>query len=117
MATSKKNTPLGLVRADETGLFKDLLASMPPSVTPAQKALLDAGQLIQETPDQAELAFLARQLVQCTLPHTNPGDVPRWLRRNGNLSLIIQPGWDAKKDVSVGYPFGTIPRLFLFGLN
>jgi hypothetical protein len=39
------------------------------------------------------------------------------LCRNGHSSLIIQPGWDSKKDASIGYPYGTIPRLVLFWLN
>lgn len=118
MASSRKAPPQGLVRADAIGLFKDLLPSVvPPPATRAQQALVEAGEAIQDAPDDAELAFLARQLVQCTLPHANPGDVPRWLRRNGHLSLIIQPGWDARKDCSIGYPYGTIPRLLLFWLN
>jgi hypothetical protein len=117
-ASLKKPTPQGLVRAGELGLFKELLPPAQPVLTTrAQQALLDAGQIIQEAPDDAELAFLARQLVQCTLPHANPGEVPRWLRRNGHLSLTIQPGWDTKKDASIGYPYGTIPRLLLFWLN
>ena len=42
-----------------------------------------------ETADEVELAFLARQLVQITLPHTDPGDVPLWTRRNGNPTLVM----------------------------
>jgi hypothetical protein len=57
---------------------------------------------------------MARQLVQCTLPHSNPGKVEAWVRRNGNAALVIQAGWDTQKNCSVGYPYGTIPRLLLF---
>ncbi len=116
MSTKKPIQP-GLVPVREISLFAGLTPAVPILSTRAQQALLDAGQMIRETPDEAELAFLARQLVQCTLPHTNPGNVLRWMRRNGHLSLTIQPGWDTKKDVSVGYPYGTIPRLLLFWLN
>jgi hypothetical protein len=36
--------------------------------TRAQFQLLEAAATITEQPDAAELAFMARQLVQCTLP-------------------------------------------------
>lgn len=68
------------------------------------------------TPEN-EKAFLARQLVQVTLPHSNPGNVPIWKRKNGNLTLSIRPGWNHKKDKPIGYPYGTIPRLLLFWLT
>jgi hypothetical protein len=51
------------------------------------------------------------------LPHKNPGDVPAWTRSNGNATLVIQPGWNAEKGKSVGYPYGTIPRLLLFWIT
>lgn len=85
--------------------------------TRSQQKFMDAAEDINQNPDAVELAFMARQLVQCTLPHTNPGDVARWLRRNGNLTLTVQPGWDSKADASIGYPYGTLPRLLLFWLN
>lgn len=70
----------------------------------------------QQTPE-AEKAFLARQLVQVTLPHSSPGNVPIWKRKNGNLTLSIRPGWDHAKDEPIGYPFGSIPRLLLFWIT
>lgn len=42
----------------------------------------------QQTTDEVELAFLARQLVQITLPHSDPGDVPVWTRRNGDFPQL-----------------------------
>lgn len=56
---------------------------------------------------------MARQLVQATLPHSDPGDVPLWTRRNGNLTLGIQPGVDFKTGKSYGIPYGSIPRLLV----
>lgn len=81
--------------------------------------LLDAVVEIRENPDtpESEKAFLARQLVQVTLPHSSPGNVPIWKRQNGNLTLSIRPGWNHAKDEPIGYPFGTIPRLLLFWLT
>jgi hypothetical protein len=87
------------------------------TITRQNVRLLDAAEAIRLDPDKTEAAFIARQLVQATLPHKNPGDVPAWSRTNGNLTLGIQPGWNFKKDKSVGYPYGTIPRLLLFWIT
>jgi len=106
-------TTKGLVKIGETDLLKRIAKEVAPP-TEAQKKLLEAAVQIRQNPDAAEAAFMARQLVQCTLPHSNPGDVPAWSRRNGNLTLGITPGWDFDKNKSVGYPFGSIPRLLLF---
>ena len=46
--------------------------------------------------------------------------MPAWGRRNGNLSLVVQPGMTIDRDGtprSIGYPFGTIPRLLLTWLS
>lgn len=59
---------------------------------------------------------MARQLVQATLPHRNPGDdVHVWTRTNGNLTLSVQPG--IEKGKSLGLPYGSIPRLLLFWIT
>jgi Plasmid encoded RepA protein len=85
------------------------------SITRQQSKLLDAASAIRLDPDKIEAAFIARQLVQATLPHKNPGDVPLWSRTNGNLTLTIQPGHEKGK--LTGYPYGTIPRLLLFWIT
>jgi hypothetical protein len=87
------------------------------AITPHTLKLLDAAQEIRSTPDAAEAAFMARQLVQCTLPHANPGNVPIWSRSNGNLTLGIQQGYDLRTGQPIGYPFGSIPRLLLFWIT
>ena len=71
------------------------------------------------TPDSSknDIVYLARELVLCTLPHSDPGDVRAWGRRNGDLTLSIKPGikQDRKSGeyFSVGIPYGIIPRLIL----
>ncbi len=65
---------------------------------------------------EAELGFMARLLVQATIPHSDPGPVPAWGRRNGALSLVMQPGWVIGSDGqprSIGLPYGSVPRLLL----
>lgn len=81
--------------------------------------LLDVAVLIQLDPEPTEQdkAFLTRQLVQATLPHSNPGEIPVWIRKNGNLTLAIRPGWDYRNNKALGFPFGSIPRLLLFWIT
>ena len=87
----------------------------PKPATRAQIKLVDAAvEIGMERPRPDDAAYMARELVQCTLPHRNPGDVPLWKRTNGNLTLGIQPGMNMRTGESYGYPFGTIPRLLLF---
>ena len=89
----------------------------PPPITPAHRKLLVTAEAVRLDPDKTEAAFMARQLVQATLPHKNPGDVPLWKRTNGNLTLGIQAGMDIITGKSYGYPYGTVPRLLLFWIT
>ena len=82
-------------------------------LSPVAMRLLQAASDMKESPDSYERAFLARQLIQCTFPHKDPGNLPIWSRTNGNLTLSIRPLYDEDKK-SHKYPYGTIPRLFLY---
>jgi hypothetical protein len=57
-----------------------------------------------------EVGFLARALVQATLPHSDPGS-NEFVRRNGHFTLSILAPTD------VGLPYGRYPRLVLAFLN
>jgi Plasmid encoded RepA protein len=88
----------------------------------SQRRFLEATERIRaDRPTLEDLAYMARQLVQVTLPHRNPGDVPEWTRSNGNLTLSIRSGWTTDQKTgqrrSIGYPYGSIPRLLLFWLT
>jgi hypothetical protein len=66
-----------------------------------------------------DIALMARELVLVTLPHKDPGDVPEWVRHNGNITLAMQPGYkndpkDRRRRVCIGYPYGSIARLILY---
>ncbi len=72
-------------------------------------------------PRKGELTWGARDLtVQATLPHSDPGPIPVWHRRNDylGLTLSIRPGFrtdpQSGEPVCLGYPYGSIPRLLLF---
>ena len=73
-------------RIGDLKLVKKLAAKMKP-VTAADQKFVDAVFQIRQEPDATEKAFMARQLVQCTLPHANPGHLPVWTRRNGYLAF------------------------------
>jgi len=86
-------------------------------LTRADHNFLTAVTDIRQNPDDRELAFTMRELVHCTLPHRDPGDVPGWSRQNGSLFLGIRPGWSAATKKNTGIPYGSIPRLLLFWLT
>jgi hypothetical protein len=75
--------------------------------------LIDTALAIKDQPATKEdAAYMAKHLVQCTLPHKDPGQVMVWKRKNGNLTLKIRPATD-EQDRAM-YPYGSIPRLLLF---
>jgi hypothetical protein len=78
-----------------------------------QRQATDAAQIYTTPPTSKDVVFLARELILCTLPHSDPGNVPTWSRTNGNLTLGIQAGYDIKTGNSYGIPYGVIPRLIL----
>lgn len=69
----------------------------------------------EEAKQAGALGYMARTLVQATLPHRNPGNTEAWGRQNGYFSLIIQPGFVIKnlETTSIGLPYGSIPRLII----
>ncbi len=83
--------------------------------TRARSKLIDASvEIFGEQANPKDAAFMARELVQASLPHKNPGNIPLWKRKNGDITLAIQPGMNIETGESYGYPYGTIPRLLLF---
>jgi hypothetical protein len=85
--------------------------------SPAAENFIEASEVIRQAPLDGEPAFSPKQLIQCTLPHSNPGDVTAWTRRNGNFTLGIVPGIDLDSGKSFGFPYGTMPRLVLFWIT
>lgn len=82
-----------------------------------QKALIaSAAAIMTDDASADDLAFLARQLVQATLPHTDPGNIEVWTRREGSATLMIRRGYDLEGK-PYGLPYGSIPRLLLYWLT
>jgi hypothetical protein len=73
-------------------------------LTRYQEKFVDAAEVIRLDPDGAEVSFMARELVQCTLPHKDPGNIPIWRRQNGSVTLAIQQRYDARTGEPIGYP-------------
>ena len=78
-----------------------------------QRQALEAIQIYTADPSKTDLAYMAREFILCTLPHSDPGDVLFWGRTNGNLTLGIKAGVNEKTGKSYGIPYGIIPRLIL----
>lgn len=75
--------------------------------------LAKAAAQIAVRPSDVEAAFSAKEMIQCTLPHSDPGPVSGWVRRNGDLSLVLQPALDKETMQPYGLPYGPLPRLLL----
>ena len=68
-------------------------------------------QLVGASEADPDLGFMARMLVLCSLPRTNPGNRLQYKRVNGPYKLVMVAGADNK------LPFGNIPRLLLAWLS
>lgn len=113
---SRRVSTGGLTRVGDFELLKGLAPQVQP-VTRYEEGILSAAVETRDQPGDEDLTYMARELVQCTLPHSDPGQVPFWKRTNGNLTLSIVSDYDPKTGKLVGYPYGSIPRLVLFWLT
>jgi hypothetical protein len=83
----------------------------PVKTTPGQERLVDAAAGIRQD-DNLCLGYLSPEMILCTLPHSDPGSIPIWGRKNRNLTLSIQPFWDFNS-MTAYYPYGAMPRVVL----
>ncbi|MFU8797536.1 MAG: replication protein RepA [Gammaproteobacteria bacterium] len=71
---------------------------------------------LEDAKEAGALGYMARALVQATMPHKSPGLVEAWGRKNGNFSMLMQPGYVMDKNnkpCNIGLPYGTKPRLLM----
>jgi hypothetical protein len=82
-----------------------------------EKLISEAISIEAENAKEAgTLGYMARALVQATMPHKNPHSSEAWGRRNGNFSMVMQPGYEMDKKNNlrcIGLPYGTKPRLVM----
>ena len=83
-----------------------------PITRPTHQLLDAAVQISLERATLQDIAYIARQFVQATLPHSDPKS-NTWNRKNGNYTLSLQTGFDADGN-AIGLPYGVIPRLLIF---
>ena len=90
---------------DLPGPFQALIPSRPPQrgFTLADQV----NQLVSASEADPNLGFMARLLVVCSLPRTNPGNRKEYKRVNGPVTLYMIAGGGHK------LPYGNIPRLLL----
>lgn len=102
------------ITAEETG---EALEPVWESPSPASQKLAKAQKEIAARPDKAERAYLARQVVQCSLPRSNPGNQTVFVRRNGNISLVLETLTDPDTMQPVGLPSGSIAKILWLWIN
>ena len=98
--------PIGDALADLGGPVQALRETPPP----AQRGFTLADQvhqLVSASEAEPEVGFMARMMVLCSLPRTNPGNRIRYIRQNGPYALVMTAGGKSK------LPFGNFPRLLL----
>ena len=98
--------PIGETLADLPGPVQAIRKTPPP----AQRAFTrfdQVNQLVGASEADAELGFMARLMVLCSLPRSNPGDRYQYKRINGPYQLILSRTGEYK------LPFGNLPRLLM----
>lgn len=65
-------------------------------ITPRKRALIHAAYEFQCPDYDPHKTFIPREIVQATLPHRNPGDTPRYMRKNGNYCSSNPVGMPAR---------------------
>ena len=67
--------------------------------------------LVEAREADPDRGFMARLLMLCSLPRTNPGDREKYVRKNGPFTLVMFAGANQK------LPFGNLPRLMMAWLS
>jgi hypothetical protein len=100
---------LGLGMSQKGGLVRagEVLKRIPALEQLAFKALIQEQQEAQEA---GALGFMARALVQATMPHRRPKE-SFFERTNGTFTLTMMA------PPKVGLPYGTVPRLLMVWLT
>ena len=98
--------PVAEVVSGLDGSVKALRETQPP----ARRGFTVADQvhqLVSAREADPNLGFMARMMVLCSLPRSNPGNRKEYIRRNGPYTLAMTAGVNNK------LPYGNFPRLIL----
>ena len=98
--------PIGEAFGGLDGPVKAIREAMPQALHHYTQAD-QVNQLIEAREADPDLGFVARLMVLCSLPRTNPGNRLQYVRRNGPYHLYMIAGGGNK------LPYGSLPRLLL----
>lgn len=84
------------------------ITTSPALISDRQLRLVRAGEEIERSP--GEISFSTRIWAQLSLPYRDPGDLPRWTRKNGSVTVTVTPG-------PAGYPYGVVARYLLIWMS
>ena len=98
--------PIGEVVSDLGGPVKAIREATPQALHHFTR-FDQVNQLVSASEADPDRGFMARMLVLCSLPRTNPGDRHQYQRVNGPYELILSRTGKYK------LPFGNLPRLLL----
>ena len=98
--------PVGEVIADLDGPVKAIREATPQALHHYTRAD-QVNQLVRASETDPDLGFIARLLVLCSLPRSNPGNRLQYKRVNGPFTLYMTASGGNK------LPFGNLPRLIL----
>lgn len=76
----------------------------------------ESAEIWADASREQNVGFTSRAFALTSLPYQQPSaDTLVWTRRNGDFLLKVTPGVkdDGAKGTSLGFPYGTIPRLLL----
>ena len=98
--------PIGEVVSGLDGPVKEIREASPQALHHFTQAD-QVNQLVSASEADPDLGFMARMLVLCSLPRTNPGNRKEYKRVNGPYTLYMVAGGGNK------LPYGNFPRLIL----
>ena len=98
--------PIGQAFSDLGGPVKAIREASPQALHHFTR-FDQVNQLVAASEADPDLGFMARLLVLCSLPRSNPGNRSKYVRRNGPYTLGMTAGVNTK------LPYGNLPRLLL----
>ena len=110
------NAPGSVVAStQDNDMIEDAGFWSPLEIPRARLKMLDFATQQEINPNDHNVGFSARLFAQVSVPLRNPGAIPYYERRNGNVTLTMSPALITEKDGSRvrKYPYGLYPRLAL----
>lgn len=101
--------------AHEDGAVEPAGTWAPLQIPRSRLKMIDFATHRELNPEDSNVGFSARLFAQVSVPLRNPGDIPYYERRNGDVTTTMSPALITEKDGSRvrKYPYGIYPRLAL----